>query len=231
MTTVLLVHGAWYGPWVWDDARGALEDAGFAVRTVELTTCEREPGTVGDLYDDIAVVSRAIDAVDGPVLVCAHSYGGVPVSEAISGARNVIGVLYVCAFVLPAGNTLLDVLHGEPPSWWVYADDGRTIQPDDAHAAFLADCPPDVAAAAAARLVPFSAAATTQLQRHAGYTEVPSGYLVCEGDVRLPAEVQRAMATPLDKTWSIDTGHSPFLARPEEFNTVLLDAVRTLSAR
>jgi alpha-beta hydrolase superfamily lysophospholipase len=35
---------------------------------------------LGDMYDDARTISAAVQAIDGPVVVCAHSYGGVPTS-------------------------------------------------------------------------------------------------------------------------------------------------------
>ena len=44
---------------------------------------------VGDMYADAEVIAQAAAAIDGPVVVVAHSYGGVPTTQGLSYARNV----------------------------------------------------------------------------------------------------------------------------------------------
>ncbi|OLT11576.1 hypothetical protein BJF78_26660 [Pseudonocardia sp. CNS-139] len=104
MATVLLVHGAWHGPWMW----GALveEMPDVAVRTVALPSAGRDVACLGDLHEDAAAVRLAVTEIHGPVLVCAHSYGGVPVTEGVADLSNVVGLVYVSGFQLDIGESL-----------------------------------------------------------------------------------------------------------------------------
>ncbi|MDX3245402.1 alpha/beta fold hydrolase [Streptomyces sp. ME18-1-4] len=45
--------------------------------------------------------------IDGPVVVVAHSYGGIPVSQAAAAAGNVSRIVYLTASQLDAGESLL----------------------------------------------------------------------------------------------------------------------------
>ena len=47
----------------------------------------------------------AIDAIDGPVVVVCHSYGGVPSRQAAAVLDAVEGLIYVAAFQLDVGGT------------------------------------------------------------------------------------------------------------------------------
>lgn len=96
--TLVLVHGAWHGPWVWELLREQL--SGVAVRTVALSSSGSDPAKLGDLYEDAAIVRSVVADVDGPVVVCAHSYGGAPVTEALVDIGQVRRLVYLCAFQL-----------------------------------------------------------------------------------------------------------------------------------
>jgi alpha-beta hydrolase superfamily lysophospholipase len=78
--TVVLVHGAWHGPWVWDHIVESLASDGIETVTVDLPSSGADPGGLGDLHDDVAAVQGVLDDIDGPVVILAHSYGGAPVS-------------------------------------------------------------------------------------------------------------------------------------------------------
>ncbi|WP_318211828.1 hypothetical protein [Streptomyces sp. SJL17-1] len=42
------------------------------------------------LLDDAEAIRDSLRRIDGPVAVIAHSYGGVPATEAIADAPNVV---------------------------------------------------------------------------------------------------------------------------------------------
>jgi pimeloyl-ACP methyl ester carboxylesterase len=89
--TIVLVHGAWHGPWAWESVAATLGADGFDVRTVDLPSSGPDSSALGDLRDDVRAVREAVEAVDGPVVLVAHSYGGAPVTEAAAGLADVAG--------------------------------------------------------------------------------------------------------------------------------------------
>jgi pimeloyl-ACP methyl ester carboxylesterase len=119
--TLLLVHGAWHGSWAWELVAPGLESAGWQVRTVDLPSTAERGGPRHDLYDDAAVVRAAIQEIDRPVVVVAHSYGGAVVSEG-AALPNVRHIVYVAGFQLDVGEALLG--QGvDVPAWWVIEND------------------------------------------------------------------------------------------------------------
>ncbi|MFE0450305.1 alpha/beta fold hydrolase [Streptomyces sp. NPDC058914] len=49
------------------------------------------------------VFREKIDAIQAPLVVVGHSYGGAPVTQAATGASNVSHLVYVAAFALDEG--------------------------------------------------------------------------------------------------------------------------------
>jgi pimeloyl-ACP methyl ester carboxylesterase len=221
--TLLLVHGAWHGAWIWEKVEPQLTAHGWQVHTVELPSTANDGPRAG-LYDDAAVVRQSITDIGGPVVVVAHSYGGAVVSEGAAGLPNVRHLLFVCAFQLDVGETLLEVAGGEPPPLWhVHGD---TIATNNPHDAFFADVPSDDAAAAVARLRPFSWLAVTQPLTVAAWHTVPSTYIITDQDMAL-VEGQEFFAARATYVRHLPTGHSPFLAAPSALTQLIIEAACT----
>jgi pimeloyl-ACP methyl ester carboxylesterase len=113
---LLLVHGAWHGAWAWRPLLDHLD--GLDVRTVDLPSSGADPATLGDLRADAEVVRAALAGTDGPVVVVGHSYGGAVVSEAATADSGAAHLVYLCAFQLDAGESLLAAVGGQAPPWW-----------------------------------------------------------------------------------------------------------------
>jgi pimeloyl-ACP methyl ester carboxylesterase len=88
MTTFVLVHGAWHGPWAWDRIVPLLHAAGARTLAPDL-------GTVGDrgLHDDARTVVAALDTVrrEGELVLVGHSYAGLVVREAADARPDAVG--------------------------------------------------------------------------------------------------------------------------------------------
>jgi len=70
---------------------------------------------------DADAVRAAVAAVGGDVVVVAHSYGGVPTTQG-AVADNVAHIVYISAFVLDKGESLLSGVGGGQPDWWDVSD-------------------------------------------------------------------------------------------------------------
>jgi hypothetical protein len=107
------------------------------------------------MYSDAAAIKSAAAAIDGPLVVVAHSYGGIPATQALSGAGNVVRIVYLAAFQLDVGESLLSGIGGSPAPWWnIRKRDGiagyiEAMTPVDV---FYGDVDPEVAQQAAAQL-------------------------------------------------------------------------------
>jgi hypothetical protein len=221
--TILLVHGAWHGAWAWDLLRGELERRGWMVSTFDLRSAHAPDRASVRLADDVAAVDAAVRAIDGPVAIVAHSYGGVPVTQAAM-ATSVVQVIYVAAFALDIGESLLGSIGGVAPSWW-HIDRGVVTLGEDRTAIaarFYTDLDAVAAFAAVERLTPQSLAPLTEPITRAAWRSKPTSYVVAEGELPERVRAQSAMAARAgSRVFRLPTSHSPFLSRPGELADVI----------
>lgn len=215
--TILLVHGAWHGAWCWDRLRDVLEARGRRVEVVDLPTIHSADPVDVPLAADADAVTAAIERIEGEVVVVAHSYGGIPATVAATADR-VPHIVYVAAFALDAGESLLGAVGGVAPPWWVVDGPLVTAGTDElpAEGVFYNDLPADEASGFAARLRPQSIRSFTDELAAAAWRSIPTTYVITERDAAIPAAAQEGLAARAGSTVRrMDTGHSPFLSQPE----------------
>jgi len=105
VTNVVLVHGAWADGSSWSKVIPLLEAKGLNVVAVQLP--------LTSLGDDAAAVRRALALADGPVLLVAHSYGGVVITETGNDPK-VAGLVYVAALAPLEGQSAFDLTNAYP---------------------------------------------------------------------------------------------------------------------
>jgi pimeloyl-ACP methyl ester carboxylesterase len=105
VTNIVLVHGAWADGSSWSKVIPLLEARGFHVVAVQLP--------LTSLADDVATVQRALALEEGPLLLVAHSYGGVVITQAGNDPK-VAGLVYVAAFAPMEGQSAFDLANANP---------------------------------------------------------------------------------------------------------------------
>src|SRR6478735_4703176 len=115
MTTLVFVHGACVrdADWWWSRMVDPLAGLGIESVAVALPSCGEDGDDRGDLDDDVAACRRAIAAVDGPVVLLGHSYGGVVITEAGADDR-VARLLYLTSVMPDAGQSQGELIGSEP---------------------------------------------------------------------------------------------------------------------
>ncbi|SNR99023.1 Pimeloyl-ACP methyl ester carboxylesterase [Geodermatophilus pulveris] len=217
--TLLLVHGAWHGSWCWGPLRDAL-GGDVDVRTVDLPSVGDDPAALGDLAADAATVRAALDGLDGPVVVLGHSYGGAVVTEAVTAGSGVAHLVYLCAFQLDAGDSLLGAVGGQEPPWWEDVQ-GTAVRAATPEQVFYNGVSPELTRDAVSRLGLQSRASLEQPLTDAAWRAVPSTYVVCEQDQAIPVPAQEAMSSRAGDVLRLPAGHSPFLSHPAELAALL----------
>jgi pimeloyl-ACP methyl ester carboxylesterase len=194
-----------------------LADRGIASVAVGLPSCGEIGDELGDLYADVDSCRRAIAEVDGPVILCGHSYGGVVITEA-GGDDRVTRLLYVTSVMPEAGQSQADLIGSEPAPWLMPGDDGTIgVRPDLIREFFLQDCDESTTEQALARLTRQSLTPFTQPPRQIAWQQKPTTYFVCTEDLATPAEIQRQRVKGNARLVEFRAGHHPFLSRPEAF--------------
>ncbi len=215
---LVLVHGAWHRPWVWGPLIRQLPD--WEVDVVDLPSST--PDVLGDLAADVAAVRAELIRDDGPVAVMAHSYGGIPVSEAVSGVPGVVHAVYLAAFLPSPGDSLLSIV-GTDPSWWTRNEDAGTINVVNPSQRFYADLAPDLVSVAVDHLRPQSARSFEGRVRSPSRVRDAMTYMVCDADQAIPPAAQQAMGEGCAAVFHLDTGHTPMLADTAAVAAVLHD--------
>lgn len=95
MTTVVLVHGAFADSASWN---GVIERL-----LADGTTVVAPPNHLRGLSNDAAYLKSFVKSIEGPVLLVGHSYGGAVISAAAAELPQVVGLVYIAAFVPEKG--------------------------------------------------------------------------------------------------------------------------------
>jgi len=219
--SVLLVPGSWHGAWAYEAVAPRLTEAGVAVTAIDLPS----NGGAAGLADDAAAIRTKLDEIGAPTIVVGHSYGGIAVSEGAAGAPNAVGLVYLAAFMLDTGQSLLDAMQHQLPDWIELDEAAGSHLAQRSEEVLYGDCSPQVAADAKARLSRQSVAAIATPQTQAAWQSLPSTYLICSEDKAVPPPVQEAMSQRAQTVRRVSASHSPFFSRPDDVADVVLQAL------
>jgi pimeloyl-ACP methyl ester carboxylesterase len=222
---LVFVHGACVrdANWWWHKMVEPLAAGGVTSRAVELPSCRDGAAPLGDLYADVAAVQAAIAEEDGPTVLLGHSYGGIVITEAGADQPNVQHLIYVTSMLPDVGESQASLSGPGAAPWMDPGTDGTIgVKTDSVRELFVNDCDADTAEAAVARLTRQNIAVFGQPAQAAAWREKPSTYVVCAGDLAIPAVDQRDRGARAGKVVEIGSGHHPFLSRPQDFAELLL---------
>ena len=132
---VVLVHGAFADGSGWQAVAKILKADGYKVSVVQ------HPET--SYAEDQKYTKAAIDAMDGPVVLVGHSYGGSVITEA-GNHPKVAALVYIAAFALDAGESCAAIEQALPQASKAFKPDSNGnwwIDPEHFAADFAADIP------------------------------------------------------------------------------------------
>ena len=219
--TVVLVHGAFADASGFGGVFSELSTSGYRVLA--------PPNPLRSLRGDAETVSAVVTAIEGPVVLIGHSYGGAVITQASAHAGNVVGLVYLAAFSLDAGESCASVQAPFPPSMLAttvvptsYDAVGSAGGPDlyigeaGFRETFCADSPAELARVMCASQRPLAAAAFSENATAAGWKTLPSWYQLSRHDNAIPPQAQQFMAKRMNSaTEEVDGSHTVFIAQPE----------------
>lgn len=229
--TVLLVHGAWCGDWVYWKLTPRLEECGIRWVGADLPTCSAIDTSV-DVHDDAMYVRELIDLIDGPVVVVGKSYGGAVISGATVDHPRVVRLVYIAALMPEAGEpfrqTIGPARTREFAQGFQVLDDGRVALDVEvgARCAFsqATEADRDVWRREAR---PMSMGRDPQVSlRRVAWEDCPSTYIVCNKDKAIEPSAQRTWAERATNMIARPFDHSPGVSHPDAVADLLADIAR-----
>lgn len=218
---VVLVHGGFVDGSGWQGVYDSLTRDGFRVSIVQNPTLSLE--------GDAEATRHVIDALDGPVVLVGHSYGGAVITEA-GTHPNVAALVYVCAFAPDKNESVGSLIAGFPadgpqPPILPPANGFLLLDRGKFHDSFADDLPEGLAAFMADSQVPWNVDAPAAAVTDAAWRTRPSWYLVTAQDRMIPPSAQRTMAGRIGATVSeVAASHSVYVSQPEAVAALIVQA-------
>src|SRR5271155_4068551 len=217
---VLLVHGAFADGSGWEAVAKLLEKDGYTVSGLQ------EPET--SYADDQNFAKAALDAMDGPVILVGHSYGGSVIPDA-GNHPKVAALVYIAAFALDEGESCASIEQALPQASKAFTPDSNGnwwIEQAHFAADFAADIPKDKAAFMAVSQVPISTDAFTHQVTKPAWKTKPTWYMVATADRSINPDQERMMAKRANaKTVEIaGASHVAYMSHPKEAARLIEEA-------
>ncbi len=208
---IVLVHGAFADGSGWRRVADILGKDGYAVSIVQ------EPET--SLADDVAATKRVLDLQPGPTVLVGHSYGGVVITEA-GNAPNVVGLVYIAAFIPDQGESALSLLGTAPAAnndIRATKDDFLYLDPAAFPADFAADLPPAEAKFMAHSQVMAAKGAAGAPVTTAAWHQKKSWALIASRDHNINPDLERTMAKRAgSQTIEVAGSHAVYVSKPND---------------
>ena len=227
MATIVLVHGAYQGGWIWTRVAQLLRAAGHSVFAPSLDGCaERKhalrPGITTETHAaEIADLMFYEDLHD--VVLVGTSSGGMVTCRAAELARDRIGrIVLADALALLPGERIGEIVNRTAR---VTTQLTTGPSPEDARNRMFASLDPTTLEWALARYTPHPIAAMEDPVKLDSFWDQSWNATViwCKRSANPPVAHQRRAAEKLKAQWfELDTGHYPMLTEPEALARLIM---------
>ncbi|MDF2189149.1 alpha/beta hydrolase [Paraflavitalea sp. CAU 1676] len=225
VTNVVLVHGAFADGSSWAKVIPLLQAKGLNVVAVQ--------NPLTSLADDVTAARRAIARMDGPVLLAAHSYGGMVISEAGNDPK-VAGLLYVAALVPEDGQNANDVNAAMPTTgvekeFQISPEGFVVLSAKAVREHFVPDASPAEQGVIYATQVPLAGRAVEEKVNSPAWKTKPSWYIVAAQDGVINPDLERFKAKLIKATTiELESGHVPMVSQPNKVADFIISAAAKL---
>ena len=223
--TYVLIHGAWYGGWLWQRVADILVSHGHTVHAPTLTGVGERSHLA---RANVNLTTHILDVVNevrwkdlDQIVLCGHSYAGMVITGAAEQIQDrIASIVYVDAFVPQNGQSLNDIVGQVSP-----AEDGL-VAPITAEQFSVS---PENRNWVDAKATPQSAACFSQVLAVTGAAErIPRKTYVMAALGTLPpfrAAYDRLSKDSSWRTYAVGCGHDIMIDRPVELADLLMGAL------
>jgi pimeloyl-ACP methyl ester carboxylesterase len=221
LRNVVLVHGLFADGSSWSEVIARLQTNGIRATAVQ--------NPLTSLRDAVEATRDVLALQQGPVVLVAHSFGGMILTEA-GVDPSVSAVVYVAARAPDAGedHTELAKRFPAPPAsaGIVWSGDNGRLSEDAFMRDFAGDVPADKARVLYAVQAPFKWALLGDRTTHAAWRSKPSWYAVSTEDRTINPDLQRFMAKRMGaRTIEVEASHVSLISQPDAITRLVLEAV------
>lgn len=231
--TIVLVHGAFADASGFAGLIGDLEASGYPVVA--------PPNPLRSLLTDADSLARVVGAIDGPVVLVGHSYGGAVITQASAGLSNVKALVYLAAFGLDVGESCVSAqepfpapllaTENQPTPYDAVGSPGGPevyVKKERFREVFCGDSSEEVAAVMYATQRPLAVASLTQNATAAGWKDIPSWFVVSDHDNSISPKAEEFYAERMKATTShIDGSHTAFIPKHAQIAEVIRAAAES----
>lgn len=236
MSNYLLVHGAWHGGWSWNPVSDALREQGHTVWAPDLPGHGSDPRPLSEMLMEAYVdrICRIVKTQDEPIILVGHSASGSVISRVADRyPESIQKLVYVCAFLLAPGESVLSIMESDPegqlgPRLTFNEDQsGARMDVDTMREVFYNQTSESVTNWAWPQFIdlqPVAPLASPMELPLGGFSKVPRIYVKCTEDRVTSPKAQQKMidANPCQQVFELDADHAPFLSRTKELVDVLV---------
>lgn len=230
----VFIPGSFHAAWCWYKMQPLLNKDGHTSEAVDLPAHGMDqtpiPQVTLDMYVD--AVCKVLDKYDKPVVLIGHSRAGIIISQVAERMPEKIHrLVYLCAFLIPDGEPMVATALKDTASALVShlifneAEGWHYAQPAIFKEAFYNDCSAeDVALCQALLSKEPNAPVGTPLRLSAErFGSVSKVYIHTTLDNTITYGLQKEMVRriPVDQTFELTAGHSPFLSQPGRLADIL----------
>ena len=234
--TIVLEHGAWADSGSWNGVVQRLQHDGYKVYA--------PPDPLQGLAYDTATLKDFLGTIPGPIVLVGHSYGGMVITNAATGNKNVKALVYDDAFIPAKGDTAGSLSGARPGSCLAVANPATVfnlvpfpgapkgvvdayVKPSVFPGCFANGLPASEGAVLAATQRPLATSVLTDKSGVPAWKTIPSWAIVGTADHVIPPAEQLFMAKRAGAhITEVHAPHLSMISNPEVVTETIIAAAQ-----